>query len=197
MTNNITLEQDKSLVSVYADGFLAFSVHKSIIEKYKIKNGDIIDDGELENLRRKCLYEHYLGRANYLLSLKDYCKKALIKKLGDDTEIAAEVTEYLVCRGFVNDERYAENRAINLKNSKKSDSVILYTLRQEGLSADTAQKAVDSLESDNITELTVLIKSKYASKLGAENGKRKVTDALIRRGYSYSDIKEALENFSE
>ena len=59
------------------------------------------------------------------------------------------------------------------------------------------ENTIDSIDNDPQKSIIILIKKKYANKLNDEKGKKRTVDALLRLGYSYSDIKTALNQISE
>ncbi len=50
---------------------------------------------------------------------------------------------------------------------------------------------MEDSEVDSVESIITIINKKYLSKLNAENGKEKVVAALMRKGFSYGDIKSA------
>ena len=59
------------------------------------------------------------------------------------------------------------------------------------------EEAVDALECDAVAQITELIEKKYARRLDSEEGVQKVFAALVRRGFSFGDVKSALRQYSE
>jgi len=49
------------------------------------------------------------------------------------------------------------------------------------------------IEIDNVSAVVDLIFTKYRNKLDAQDGNKKVIAALMRKGFSYSDIREAFD----
>lgn len=50
---------------------------------------------------------------------------------------------------------------------------------------------LEDLETDNVNSAVRIINKSYINKLNTEGGKEKVIAALMRRGFSYSDIRSA------
>jgi len=65
---------------------------------------------------------------------------------------------------------------------------------KRGVPSEIISEVLSETEIDNVSSITELIMGKYRNKLNAENGKEKVIAALMRKGFSYSDIKSAFED---
>lgn len=140
-------------------------------------------------------------RAMHLLGGRDYGRNELIEKLKNNysEETAVKVAGLMCEYGYVNDERYAEKLAkqyIKVRRYGKSRAALM--MRQKLLDAETVEAALSRYSSEDITaEIAEILRKKYWDKLflpGLEGKKemQKVTAALARRGYAYSDIKNAL-----
>ena len=74
-------------------------------------------------------------------------------------------------------------------------------LRAKGIAADIANEAVDALfeeeEPDNIQRIVDIIGKRYYNRMNDDVGRKKVFAALQRMGYSFSDIREAMSEFSD
>ena len=67
---------------------------------------------------------------------------------------------------------------------------------QNGISNEISNKLLKEDEDLAVTDLSravELLKAKYINKIGDEEGRKKTFAALMRRGFSYSDIKKAFE----
>lgn len=118
-------------------------------------------------------------------------------------QTSAAVVAEMVERSYVDDERYAEARAHGLLAAKKSRRAAAQNLRQKGLSAQQIEQALETVyapdEAGGDPELEAaeaLVSSRYRKKL--EAGRRDlVVAALMRRGFSYPVIKEAITRVEE
>ncbi len=145
-------------------------------------------------------------RAMYLLGGRDYGRNELIEKLKNNysEETALTVTELMCEYGYVNDERYAEKLARQyIIGRKYGKNRAAQMMRLKLLDRETIDAALEKFTKEDITaEITELLRKKYADRLfleGIEGRKemQKVMAALARRGYSYTDIKSALEAVRE
>ena len=94
--------------------------------------------------------------------------------------------------GYLNDEHYADVLFKHLRDDKKmSSSFIKQEMRKRGISAEIIDNLFEENEVDNVSSVCELILTKYARKLNQEVGRDKVFAALQRKGFKYSDIKQA------
>ena len=56
---------------------------------------------------------------------------------------------------------------------------------------------MEELEEDDVTRILRLIHRKFERKLTDETGVRRDYAALMRRGYAYSDVRAALQQYLE
>lgn len=166
-----------------------------IIENIKI--GSEIDD--VDNLKYLSDYKRAKSRALWYLSRGDLSEKALYDKLvrGEFSERASrDAVERMKELGLVNDEAYATRIAEYLKNCGISKREAEYKMISRGIPRDIAHALLES-EENECEKIKYLLEHKYANKLSDEESVKKVFAALIRKGFSYSDVKSALREYSE
>lgn len=125
----------------------------------------------------------------------------LCRKFTEPT--AAEVVAEMVERQYLDDERYAEVRARGLLAARKSRRAAAQNLRQKGLTKNQIDQALEQVytpdeegEDPELEAAAALVESHYRSKLAA--GRRDlVVAALMRRGFAYPVIKEAVRRAEE
>ena len=118
-------------------------------------------------------------------------------------QTSAAVVAEMVEREYVNDERYAEARAHGLLAAKKSRRAAAQNLRQKGLSTQQIEQALEVVytpeeggEDPELEAAAALVEGRYRKKL--EAGRRDlVVAALMRRGFAYAVIKEAIRQIEE
>lgn len=194
----LSFQKQKQNLIVAADGESLFTAYAPVVQKHGYHDGDELTEIELADFRRRCLTEDYLRRAYYFLGVKDYSKRGLAKKLGEDEGIAQAVVDSLESDGYLDDNAYCARRAEQLIVGKKmSEQTAVYTLISEGFDRETAQNAVADLNSDPKERITALIERRYRSKLQKDDGLKKVAQALARLGFRWDDIKSALSKYTD
>lgn len=178
-----------------------YYLHQNIISDFKICSGMELSEKQFAEIMEASYKRRAYERALYLLDYRDYSYMELLEKLEATypQSICSETVERLAENGLINDRRYAGNLAEKYCRIKKYGA---YRARQElmrhGIDKVLADEVLEDYEDDVCDRITEVIEKKYAGLL-AENPDRKnivkVTNALVRLGYGYSDIKTALNNF--
>ena len=135
-----------------------------------------------------------------MLSRRDHSVKELKTKLlrTVDENNAQRAIDRMIELGYLDDEKYAEKLLEYLiENKRMSKAHIKQEMFKRGVPNEIISSLLEYAEIDNVSSICDLIQTKYRNKLNAENGKEKVIASLMRKGFSYSDIKSAfneLEN---
>jgi regulatory protein len=186
----------KHQVAVVVDGEkYYFDIDVWMLSGYR-ENVEITEN-QLETLVYQSDFTRAKSKAVWLLSRQDYTRKQLFDKLkGDFAETAiCEALDWLHDNGLQDDLSYAERLAQDcIKNKKLAPFAIKFELQKRGISREDAEGIVSLIE-ENFNpqeQIEELLKQKYRKALTDENERRRAFAALMRRGYSFSDIKTAL-----
>ena len=155
-------------------------------------------DNKFEELKEEIAYRRAWLNALDLISMRSHSKKELVTKLRRkySQNTAEAVAEKAAELGLIDDEAFAEMYARELIERKKYGiSRVKNELRLKGISSHIIESVLLSLDIDSKESIINLVERKYARKLSDEKGRRQVFAALQRLGYSYSDIKSALNEF--
>ena len=188
----------KGLCAVTADGE-EFILNLETVAAHRLEKGSAVERELLLQLKAESEYDRAKSRALWYLSRADHSEKALTQKLcrAFPPEAASYAVERMKELGLVDDTRFAERLANELSSQNRSKREILRKLFEKGVPNEIAQQAADALECDPAAQITELIAKKYARNLETEEGVRKVFAALVRRGFSYGDVRSALRTYSE
>lgn len=141
-------------------------------------------------------YKRAEKRALYLLGNRDYSSNALKEKLLNNYshDIAEKVIEDMKSCGFLNDEEYARKLAAALIREKKYGVHRAKSeMKRRGVSPLDTEEALSAYEREDYTEeLICLVEKKYINKIQDRDDRRRTVAALIRRGYGFSEIKDAI-----
>lgn len=194
------------------------------IEKYKGNTYEVeFDDGEKDYLNIEIITDYHLKapmslpesaweqvlysnqlrtakeRALYLLDYKDYSYTELFKKLEQNypTQVCFDTMARLVEIGVINDKRYAVNMARRLVEVKGFGYYrCVREMRLKGLDNEFIEEALAPYRENAVERLKELVEEKYAHKIRDKKSLDKVKNALVRLGYSFSQVKEALEDYT-
>ena len=165
-----------------------------------LSSGYEIDEEFLKKLREESEFKRAKSRALWYLDRMDYTENALYQKLikaGFDKKACAEVIAWCVEFGLVDDRRYAERYALRCYESNISKREAMQKMYMKGIASQLAKEVWEEMDTDEQSQLASLIEKKYAYKLTLENGTEKVFAALIRKGFSFGAVKEAMKKYSE
>ena len=187
----------RSMSAVYIDGEYAVTLDNMTLIKNHIKAGVEISDEELHSLIQQSEKQRANEKALNLITYRDHSKKELKEKLSRtySAETAEEIAEKMQESGLVNDEEYARKYADELLRKKHmSLRGIEFRLREKGISPEIIQIISKELECDPAAEIQQVLAKKYPSYLQDEKIKKRAIATLQRLGWSWSDIKNAMNN---
>lgn len=194
----------KDKIHIYIDGEYLLTVDEIFWFSCGLVSGDEINEEELTAFEEAAGSRRAFNSALNSLDYRDHSEKEIRAKLlrKHDADYVDEAVEKLIELDLVNDERYAENYARELFERKKFGKMrIKSELWAKGISADIANAAVEELfdeeETDNVQRIVDIIGKRYYNRMNDEVGRKKVFSALQRMGYSFSDIREAMSEFSD
>ena len=197
----ITAQKGKAnKIHISIDGEYRLTVDADFWFSSGYVSGDEIDEEQYKILADRIAKRRCFNRALNILSRRDHCEKELFNKLRrtDGDEAAAHAVERVKSLGYINDERYAQNLAEELGSRKGYGlRAIRNELIKRGVDRETADNTINSITLDESDNIRVLLEGKFSRKLTTEKGRKQVFAALMRLGYSYSDIRSALSEYNE
>lgn len=159
------------------------------------KDGQDISEEEWQELTEKLYYKKAVDKCYDLLSRRDHSIKELKTKLlrTVDENSADKAIEKMIEYGYLDDEKYANNLVKYLIEVKKmSKNHIKQEMYKKGVPSDIIISTLENIEIDNVSSIVELLLTKYRMKLNVEEDNKKLIASLMRKGFSYSDIKTAL-----
>lgn len=190
-------KQDKIHISV--DGEYSFTVDEAYFATLGLWNGKQISEDEHEELRETVNIRRAYNYAVCLLARRDHSEKELMKKLSlkGYTFGAQQAVDKLKKAGYIDDERFARLYVKELQNLKKyGKKRIEQELYRKGIDREIIYCVLEETEFPE-SGLIALIERKYMRYLSNEKGVQKTINALVRLGYSYGEIRDALKQINE
>ena len=140
-------ETKKGRFALFFDGEFAFSLDEETYVKAHLNPDDVLDDWQIDELRRQSDTRRALDKAMDYLSLRDHAAGELYQKLC--RKFDAHSAAYAVAKagelGLLNDAGFARRRAAELLRKRKSRRDILNDLSLKGIDRDTAAEVVEEL----------------------------------------------------
>lgn len=206
ITNLTSQVRNPDRVNVYIDGKYLFSLDISQIVDFKVKVGQEIDQPTLDFYKTESefgkLYsralEYSLTRPHSKQELKNYLFKKTLSKIdkkgkkieGYSKSVSDRVFERLIEKGYLDDYKFAqywiENR--NLRKGISSRKLI-FELKSKGINSNIINELLDGFrdDKDEIQKIIIKKQNKYDHE--------KMFAYLIRQGFSYDDVKQALKEY--
>lgn len=159
-----------------------------------------ISEDEKPLLEKEITFRRAFKKGASLIERRAHGKKELERKLLRDFK--KEAVQYALEeleRGYLLDDMtFAEDLAEALYRSKPYGARrVRSELYRRGLSAEVIAYAMEKIQRNETDRVKSIIESKYINDLTSEEQVRKTVDKLLRFGYSYQDIKNALKKISE
>lgn len=196
----LTLQPGKNnKVHLLLDGEYAMTADSDFVAFSGLHDNMILDDEALTDLQGKVNARRAFNKASDLLALRDHSEKELLQKLRQKgfADGAEEATEKLKSYGYLDDSRFALRFAQELQRVKHyGKKRIEQELYRKGVSRDVVSDTLAQLSFDE-DALTALIERRYLRQLDTEKGVQKTVAALQRMGYSFGEIRDALQKVQE
>lgn len=180
---------------VFDDGTELKTTLGIITERF-IHSGMDFDEDAYNELVSACTLALAKARALRIINARPMSREELRKRLvekGETPENAETCAEWLCQMGLINDAEYAGSVVRHYAAKGYGASRIKQELRRHGVSRELWDEAMSQMpEQDEY--LARFLRSRLSDP-GDRAQVKKVSDALFRRGYSWDQIKHALNEF--
>ena len=171
----------------------------NMIADFSLYVGRELSDEELEELKAAEERLTAKERALRLLENRQMSRKELTDKLtrkGESVEAAEAAAELMERVGAIDDREYA--RTVVRHYARKGYGVgrIKSELIRRGIDRELWEEALSEMPETDDT-LDTLIQNKLRGREPDKNEVKKLTDMLLRRGFSWGEIKGALGRYDE
>lgn len=181
-------------IHILVDGEYQITTDVDFWSEYGIADGSDIEEAEWNDICSSINYRKALNKGADLLSRRSHSEHELKTKIMRtcDADSAEKAVKRFVELGYLNDEDFAKELAEHLftvKNYSKGN--VRAELLKRGIDRDIVNSVIAENDTDPVDSIINIINKRYLRKLCDEDGRQKVTAALVRKGFSYSDIKSA------
>lgn len=181
-------------VSIYVDGNYAFSLNPNQLLEQKLRIGLEVDAARLFELKQESdtgklydrLLRYVLIRPRSHREVDLYCQR---KKF--DPVACRLIIERLAQRGYVNDEAFARAWVESRRLTKAlSERRLKLELRQKGITEATIATVLSQSEYNQNDALVAIMQKKR--RLVRYQDDQKLLQYLVRQGFAYDDVRQAL-----
>lgn len=185
-------------LAILGDGSI-LRVGENEVVNFSLYTGKELTEEEIRGLREAARKSGLKEKALNLLARKPQSRKELEKKLGE-WEAGEEETTAICDRmeelGYLNDSYYAGMIVRHYSTKGYGDKKIRDELYRRGVPRDLWDEALEQA-ADPGPAIDAFITKKLAGRTADRKEMQKVSAALARRGYSWSDISDALRRYDE
>lgn len=178
---------DSSVVKITEEEVLRFALYPG-----KELSADLLEEIKAAGSRNNAK-----ALAAKMVGARPLSKKELLKRL-EEKDIpprdAAEAVDWLEDIGAVNDREYAAAIARHYSHKGYGDRRIQDELYRRGVPRELWQDAMEEAE-DPAETIDRYLQTKLRGKILDEKEKKRLCDGLLRRGYSWSQVREGLNRF--
>ena len=168
-------------------------------ERFDIEEGEMIDDKRFLSIREEMLFDNARRAAFSILSCGENNKKSLIMKLqnkGFSYELCKNMAIYMENRGYIDEKKQIGLLCEGFLKKKYGRIKIINELVTKGYLREDVNEYVQNelIDIDFAGNCAYIIENKFLPlpPVSSEDFK-KMMGALMRYGYNFAEIKEALQ----
>ena len=187
----------KTRYNIYIDEAFAFVLYKGELSKYQVRKEHERTEETISRIKEEVLIKRAKLRAMHLLNAMPRTEHQLREKLvqnGYPEDVTDTAISYVKSFGYINDEAYIRNFVIN-KRANKSKREIKMLLGQKGVKGEQVDFILEELyqeESEADTIRRIMEKKHWEPSEMDEKQRQKMYGYLMRKGFSYEEIRKAL-----
>lgn len=167
--------------------------------RFSLRAGLDLDGEAWEALEASAKQSAAKAAAASMIGSRPLSKKELTRRLvrkGADEEDAEAAADWLEDIGAVNDREYAALLVRHYAGKGYGRARIREEMYRRGVDRELWDEALEELP-DQTETLDRLIQKKCRGDLSDRREVRRVSESLMRRGFSWSEVKEALRRYTE
>ena len=185
-------------VLVFLEDGACLKVTEQELLDFGLCAGDELDEDVLDRLKEAAGVSNVKLSAASLIGKRAMSRRDLERKLQEKGASEAEAryaAEWLEAIGAINDAEYAAMLARHYSGLGYGSQRVREKLYEKGIPRELWEDALDSLP-ESAETIDNFLKRKLRGKVLEEKEKQRLTNALIRRGYSWGDVKAAWNRLS-
>ena len=189
----------KAKYKVFLDEQFAFVLYKGELSRYKIQEEAQLSEETIKEIKKEILEKRAKLRAMHLLERMDRTEAELYTKLKRDLypeDIIEIAMQYVKSFGYIGDKGYAR-RFVESRQGSKSKLEIKMSLLQKGISKEIVSEVLEAYydgQDESMAIQRLLNKKRFSAETATEEGKRKIYGYLMRKGFSYEEIRRVIKD---
>ena len=180
-------------VLVFLEDGACLKITEQELLDFGLRAGDDLNEAALAKLKEAAGVSNVKATAADLIGKRAMSRATLEKKLKEKGASEAEAryaAEWLEAIGAINDADYAALLVRHYGEMGYGPQRVREKLYEKGVPRELWEDALDQLP-DNGEQIDRILQSKLRGRTPDEKEKKRLTDALLRRGYPWGDVKAA------
>ena len=180
-------------VLVFLEDGACLKITEQELLDFGLRAGDELDKPTLDRLKEAAGVSNVKATAADLIGKRAMSRRDLERKLREKGASEAEAryaAEWLEAIGAINDADYAALLVRHCADLGYGPARVREKLYEKGVPRELWEDALDQMP-DNGEQIDRFLQSKLRGRTPDEREKKRLTDALLRRGYSWGDVKAA------
>ena len=183
----------KGRVLVFLEDGACLRITEQELLDFGLRSGDELDDKTLQKLKEAAGVSKVKATAADLVGKRAMSRRDLERKLQDrgasETE-ARYAAEWMEAIGAINDADYAAVLARHCADLGYGPQRVREKLYEKGVPRELWDDALDTLP-DSAGQIDAFLERKLRGRVPDQREKKRLCDALLRRGFSWGDIRAA------
>ena len=183
----------KGRVLVFLEDGACLRITEQELLDFGLRSGDELDDKTLQKLKEAAGVSNVKATAADLIGKRAMSRRDLERKLQEKGASQAEAryaAEWLEAIGAINDADYAAILVRHCAGLGYGPARIREKLREKGVPRELWDDALDTLP-DSAGQIDAFLERKLRGRVPDQREKKRLCDALLRRGFSWGDIRAA------
>ncbi len=189
----------KGRVLVFLEDGACLKITEQELLDFGLRSGDELDEEALKRLKEAAGVSNTRAAAADLIGKRAMSRRDLERKLQEkgasETE-ARYAAEWLEAIGALNDAEYAAALVRHYSRLGYGPARVREKLYEKGVPRELWEDALEELPEDG-GQVDAFLRSKLRGRTPDEKEKRRLTNALLRRGFPWGEVKAAWRRLGE
>ena len=189
----------KGRILLFLEDGACLKITEQELLDFGLRSGDELDEETLKRLKEAAGVSNTRAAAADLIGKRAMSRRDLERKLQEkgasETE-ARYAAEWLEAIGALNDAEYADALVRHYSRLGYGPARVREKLYEKGVPRELWEDALEELPADG-GQVDAFLRSKLRGRPPDEKEKRRLTNALLRRGFPWGEVKAAWRRLGE
>ena len=189
----------KGRILVFLEDGACLKITEQELLDFGLRSGDELDEAALGRLKEAAGVSNTRAAAADLIGKRAMSRRDLERKLREKGASEAEAryaAEWLEAIGALNDAEYAAALVRHCAQLGYGPARVREKLYEKGVPRELWEEALEELPADG-GQVEAFLRSKLRGRVPDEKEKRRLTNALLRRGFPWGEVKAAWRRMGE